>query len=158
MSFPPCLNENIFVLTNTKAKSFNMKKFLFLTVLFLFAAFIAPTVSQAQIAKKVTVVKDSTVNSDNTSITLEADNTVKSFEGHATKVSGTIAGKMVLEGLAPDGSNWVGIDSIALADQAVNFKVFTPGTLIYSKYRIKVTETGTGKLKPIVGYVLRRER
>jgi hypothetical protein len=136
-----------------------MKKLLLFLVLALFttAAIITPFTGNAQIVKKITVVKDSTVNSDFTTIGLPSEGTVKSFEVHATKVSGTIAGKAVLEGLAHDAINWVGIDSISLADQAVNFKVFAPSLpLIYSQYRIKVTETGTGKLKPIVAYSLNR--
>jgi hypothetical protein len=133
-----------------------MRKLLFLLTLSFSCMIMHAPHADAQIVKKFIVVKDSTVDADNTVIPLTVDNTTKAVEIHATKVSGTTAGKMVLEGLAPDGSQWVGIDSVTLANQAINFKVFPLTSLSYSSYRFKVTTTGTNKTKPIVAYALRR--
>lgn len=132
-----------------------MKKLLFLFVLVTGFLFTAPPVD-AQIVKKYTVVKDSTVNADNTIIPISVDATTKAVEVHATKVSGTVAGKMVLEGQAPDAINWVGVDSVTMTDIPINFKVFSLTSYPYSSYRFKVTGTGTNKIKPIVAYTLRR--
>ena len=133
-----------------------MKKLIFLLTLFLGLMITQAPDASAQISKKITVVKDSTVNGDFTVIPLSIDNITKAVEIHATKVNGTVAGKMVLEGLAPDAVNWIGIDSVTMTDIAVNFKVFSLSSLNHSSYRFKVTGTGTNKIKPIVAYTLRR--
>ena len=135
-----------------------MKKLLFILALFASMAMLTAPPAAAQIVKKTTVVKDSTVGADFTVIALPVDNTTKSATIHCTKVTGTIGGKAVLEGLSNDGVNWIGIDSLTLADVAVNFKQFTmPIGLPHQGYRFKVTETGTGnKMKPIVAFTLRR--
>ncbi len=134
-----------------------MKKLLFFLALFTGLALFYSPPATAQIVKKTTVVKDSTVDADVTTIVLPVDNITRSAEIHCTKVNGTIAGKAVLEGLAHDGTNWIGIDSLTLGNYPINFKLFSlPSGLPHAVYRFKVTETGSGKMKPIVAYTLRR--
>ena len=135
-----------------------MKNLLAAFVLMLASAlFYSPPV-KAQLTTKVTVVKDSTISGAFTTIDLPVQSTTKSVEIVATKSSGTISGKAVLEALANDGVNYIGIDSLTLADVQSNFKQFTlPIGLPHAGYRFKVTQTGTGaKLRPIVAWVLRR--
>jgi len=131
-----------------------IRAFLF-SLLIVAVATIPVTQAHAQIVTKVTVVKDSTVSTDTTVLKLALDNNTKSVEFHATKVSGTVAGKVYLQGTV-DGTNWDTVDSLTYANQATNYKVFSLTHLTYAQYRFQAIGSGSNKIKPIVAYIHRR--
>ena len=63
-----------------------------------------------------------------------------------TKVSGTVSGKVYLEA-SVDGTNYsTVIDSLTLADQATNTKIFDVIDKRRAKFRFRVVTSGTMKL------------
>lgn len=69
------------------------------------------------------------------------------FEITATKVSGTVGGKCLIE-VSDTGTNWVkhgSADSLVLTNSATNFKIISAAesALKYRKYRVRCTGTGT---------------
>ena len=79
---------------------------------------------------------------------------VKSFQATVTKISGTVAGKVYLQGTV-DGTAFITIDSLVLSDQAINSKVFPITSTLYNSYRGQFTSTGTQSSYLILS-VLRR--
>ncbi len=68
------------------------------------------------------------------------------FQYTGTKVSGTVAGVVKLEGTL-DGVNYVAeTDTLALTDVATNTKIWDVSAKKRIKWRIAVTTTGTVKL------------
>ena len=100
------------------------------------------TASQAQIRLQSKL--DTLTNADTSLLNFNAiGSKVKSFEINALKISGTVAGKVYLQGTV-DGSNWLNVDSLVLADQAaIQIKTVLPTVTSYYSYRTKCITTGT---------------
>ena len=120
-------------------------------------ALVTSTTANAQIVKEYSATKDSCVDTDNTSISINpATNSVVAFHFKATKVSGTVAGSAKLQG-SIDGTNWIDVGSAyTLTNVATNVAVFEPTKLSFRYYRLYVATTGTCKIKPIRGYTVSR--
>lgn len=133
-----------------------MKKLLFLLSFTLALAFVTEQ-SHAQLLKTVVPVKDTCVNSDNTTITVTpTSNQVVAFHFRCVKVSGTVGGSAKLQG-SIDGTTWTDVgSSYTITDIATNVAVFEPSKLSYTRYRILVTTTGTCKINGIRGYTVQR--
>ncbi len=98
-----------------------------------------------------------------------ADTTIKAFGltngnvrsvlvfSQVSKVSGTVAGKTVLQG-SVDGSWWVGIDSLTHTDVTQNVKAFSLVDPVYPQYRVFITSSGTMKAYPTVWFFPRIQR
>lgn len=119
-----------------------MKKFL----LFLIAALTFAVAAQAQSTGKRTIsAKDTNTNATTTYVTYAGvGEKVKSFQVAVTKISGTVAGTCLLQGTV-DGTNWVDVntDTLTLANQTTNTKVWIISATSYYSYRLKFTTTGT---------------
>lgn len=65
-----------------------------------------------------------------------------------TKISGTVAGSVKLQGTL-DGVNYtyIGTDTLALANQATNTKIWDVSAQKRMKYRFEITTTGTVSLQ-----------
>jgi hypothetical protein len=137
-----------------------MKNLFALLLLVGIVAFTSQTFNpiQAQIVTTVKATKDTLTNADTAYVNFSVTNLAKSVEAHVTKVSGTVAGKVYFQATV-DGTNYTTIDSLTLADQSVNYKVFplhaSNGRLTYATYRFSIYESGTCKSAP-KGYLLRR--
>jgi heme/copper-type cytochrome/quinol oxidase subunit 1 len=87
--------------------------------------------------------KDTNTNATTTYITFPAiQSNVKSFSAVVTKISGTVAGTVILQG-TDDGTNWFNIDTLTLANQATNQRVYIPLKTYYYSYRQQFITTGT---------------
>ena len=119
-------------------------KFLTLLLLTIFTIGFAGE-SQAQKPDRyVTVSTDTTVDVDTSIVTFTMVPTdIISFQSTVTRVTGTAAGKVYLEGTT-DGNAWVRLDSMTLTNQATNSKFFTISTkpTAYS-YRAYYIPSGT---------------
>lgn len=136
------------------------KKFLYVLLLVMAStvvALVTSTTANAQIVKEYSATKDSCVDTDNTSISINpSTNSVVAFHFKATKVSGTVAGSAKLQG-SIDGTNWIDVGSAyTLTNVATNVAVFEPSKLSFRYYRLYVATTGTCKIKPIRGYTVSR--
>jgi hypothetical protein len=132
-----------------------MKKLIFFLALFTAGLVFQ---SSAQLLKTTKPVKDTCVNTDNTTITLGSiPGDAVAFHLTAAKVSGTVAGNAIFEG-SIDGTNWVTLQTTALTDVAVNTITFTPTALSFAQYRIRVTTSGTCKINTIRGHYLKRSK
>jgi hypothetical protein len=155
LSFPVSWKKTNFAISskskNLNIKSRNMKSFFLLLVMsFLF------TVTQAQLLKTTAPVKDSVVNTDNSTINLgSATNDVVSVHLTGTRASGTVAGKVYLDA-SIDGSNYTVLDSVTLSNGANVWAPFQLTKLWYSQYRLRISSTGTVKVTAIKGHYLRR--
>ena len=133
-----------------------MKKLSF--VLLSFALVLCLSVTQhaeAQIVKQVTLSKTTLTNTDTSKITLSVDQTVLSVEASVTKTSGTVAGTVKLQGTF-DGVNFDDLNTLTLADQALNRKVMAiPTPLVYPVYRLIFLSSGTN-VTAVKAKVLRR--
>lgn len=87
-----------------------------------------------------------------------ADNIAKSVECLLTKLSGTAAGSVKLQGTV-DGTNWVTLSTDTFTNIAANVFVYamrsSTGDLIYKQYRVQFITSGTVSAIPKV-YFLRR--
>lgn len=72
---------------------------------------------------------------------------VQSIQITLLKVSGTVAGKAILEG-TDDTLSWIGLDSLTLVDQSSNVqsKWYVPTKTSYAYYRWRVTNTSSATL------------
>jgi hypothetical protein len=127
-----------------------MKKIiaLLLSCTLLFAATV-----HAQVTTNVTPSKATIAGTDTAYATFSSESTVKSFTAKITKSSGTIGGKVYLQGIA-DNADWDTLDSLTVGNADAH-KTFSPGTLIYKQYRFQYlsNQSGTQALK---AYQLRR--
>lgn len=140
-----------------------MKKFLLICTLFAFTAVVSQH-AQAQIVKAITAVnyagtaKATVTNTDTAFFNVAPKSDIVSYQATATKVSGTVAGDIILQG-SNDNSNWDAITTYTLVDQTTNYKVFSPhnsvGKLQYAYYRIRVRTSGTCSIS-IAGKEVRR--
>jgi hypothetical protein len=123
-----------------------MKK-LFVAMLAAFTVFfVMPTVSQAQIVKTIATSKASLSGADTANATIPVEATIKSVQFGGTKTSGTVGGKIYLQGLTLDGGTYVNLDSLTISNTAglqyklVAFHSALP--LIYQSYRFYYLSTG----------------
>lgn len=129
-----------------------MKKFF---SLFLIASVLFCSSSQAQLVKSVSPAKATLTNADTTTISFgNVENDVTSFQAVFTRASGTAAGRVVLQGTI-DGTNYLGIDSLAFTNIVTNSKIFNANTLRCAAYRFIVFTSGT-VTGSLAGYKLRR--
>lgn len=94
---------------------------------------------------RIVSATDTNTNATTTYVTFASiKSKVKSFQATVTKISGTVAGTVLLQGTI-DGSAWVDLntDTLTLANQATNTKVWTITSTSYNSYRAKFTTTGT---------------
>lgn len=79
------------------------------------------------------------------------------FQAVVTKISGTVAGYVVLQATI-DGTNWATIssDTLTLANQTTNSKIWIVSTAPYNRYRLSCTTTGT-QASSIKGYYIARK-
>lgn len=137
-----------------------MKSFLILTMSLIMAASLIfiPNNSEAQIVRTLAADQETLTNTDTAYITLSVVSNSVSAEAYADKVSGTVAGTMVLQG-SVDGTNYDDITSHNLVNQAINYKVFalhnSSGKLLYAKYRLRIITSGTCSIT-VKGYDVRR--
>ena len=121
-----------------------MKKFVMCAIALIMLA----VSSQAQ--QVLTPALDTNTNTETRNIV--TGTTTKDFKYVAvqyvgTKVSGTISGKVYLEA-SVDGTNYgTIIDSLTLADQTTNTKIFDVSLKPRKTYRFRVVTSGTMKLK-----------
>lgn len=85
---------------------------------------------------------------------------VRGFQYTATKTSGTVAGKVILEGTI-NGKTWVGVDSLTLADilpdqTKVTSIAPTAGTT-YKGYRYRCTNTSAATIAVVATYLRRSD-
>nr|DAP84378.1 MAG TPA: hypothetical protein [Caudoviricetes sp.] len=110
----------------------------------------------AKAQQKFTPLLDTNTNTESRSIVanvLAAKGTGYSLQYTGTKVSGTVSGKVYLEG-SVDGTNYgSAIDSLTLADQAVNTKIFDVTSKRRYKYRFRVVTSGTMKIANVGTWV-----
>ncbi len=104
-----------------------------------------PTANVKAQSTKKTVSVDTLVDAETQYITFNPmASKLSSIQVTVKKVTGTVAGKVYLEGTI-DG-NYVYLDSLTLSDQATNTKVFPISKAIgtsYLGYRAKFVTTGT---------------
>ncbi len=138
-----------------------MKRFIAAVAVIAFAAS-SPFTSHAQLTPKVPIANADTLltNADTAYVALSFDGSFKSVEAWVEEVSGTTGGKVVLQGKLPHngvsvGTDWAGIDSLALADQATaQFKLFNvPNPRTYAAYRLVFLKSGAGTARIKAWYV-----
>lgn len=137
-----------------------MKKILSLLTLCLAVVIAAsaqqPQITYAQPPVRTTLSPRNLVNTDTLAINFYGvgDN-VKGFQITAVKVSGTVAGKIYLQGTL-DGVAWVKIDSLVLADVSTpQTKIVIPAHTTYNSYQAYAITSGTQSYTPYFT-VLRR--
>lgn len=76
--------------------------------------------------------------------TLSISHAVTSFQAVVTKVSGTVAGDVILEA-SNDGTNYsiISSDTLTLTDVATNSQLWSVTNAPYKFYRLKGTGSGT---------------
>ena len=130
-----------------------MKKLLFLLV-----AMIAMITVDAQKAVFTMTGSDTIVNTASVSVsqTYSSEYGNVAFQAVVTKVSGTVAGTVLLQG-SLDGTNYVDIstDTLSLTDVATQSKLWSVDANPYKYYRLKGTGSGT-MAAIIAGYALAR--
>ncbi len=111
--------------------------------------------SHAQIVNTVTLSKTTLTAPDNATGVLYIDKTVQSVEVQLSKTSGTVAGTVTLQG-SVDGTNYDVLNTLTLADQALNRKTMAlPVPLIYAHYKIVFATTGTS-VSTVAAWTVRR--
>lgn len=147
-----------------------MKKFIAILGLFALVAALstAPTMeAKAQLpsTEGVTISKDSAVGTDTVTVTFTS--VVKEtvlFTLNAVRDTGTLAGKVVLSGY--NNKVWKPIDSTTYSNASLVSNVLSisfpakhsNSDLLYSKYKLVLYESVTGKVKTIKGEMLRRNK
>lgn len=127
-----------------------MKKFLFGAILFIsaLALTLAPAFAQNVSSKPERVVKvstDTSTNADTVAVTFSGlSGDVKSFQATVTKLSGTAAGGVYLQGTI-NGSDWVniGTNDTLVVNATSQTKVWTLSATSYHSYRAWYKTTGT---------------
>ncbi|MGN6476320.1 MAG: hypothetical protein ACTHKV_03770 [Flavipsychrobacter sp.] len=116
--------------------------------------------AKAQIVKSITIVAadDTLADTDTAIVVIPVVNNTVSATVNVDKVSGTVAGTVYLEATV-DNITYDKLDSLTLANQAVNNKTFNlhggNNKLMYASYRFEFITSGTQKCKPKV-YTTRR--
>jgi hypothetical protein len=145
-----------------------MKKLLAIFTLFALVASLSLSATQAKAQRNlttgVTISKTAVVNTDTSTVTFTSvENGVTSFSLHALKDTGTISGKVVFFGY--NNKVWKHLDSTTYSAASLEtggVLSFTfpakhsTGELIYSQYKIVISESVMGRVKTITGEFLRR--
>jgi hypothetical protein len=98
-------------------------------------------VSNAQTTSK-RIQPDTSINATGTTITFQnMASKLVSIQSTVVLISGTGAGKVYMEGTV-DG-NWITQDSLVLANQAINTKLFPISRTSFLSYRLRYVPTGT---------------
>lgn len=99
---------------------------------------------------------DTTVNADTSVIAFyQMPSGLKAIELLVVKASGTLSGKVYLQGSNSNGLNWTNIDSLTVSNVSMSSKNITFTATQWKSYRTYYVTTGTQKCAVIVG-VLRR--
>jgi len=99
---------------------------------------------------------DTTSNADTTSVSfIGIGGKVKGFQASVIKVSGTVAGKVYLQGNI--NGDWVSIDSLTATDQALSTKLFPISSTTCYSYRAYYITTGTQKSYIRFAYLRRQD-
>ncbi len=130
-----------------------MKRILLLASIAFGVAVACPATTTAQVADRYIAAVDSTLNTDTGAIVFQAVPAIKAIQATVTKISGTVAGKVYLQGTI-DG-NWISLDSLTNSNQATNSKLFPLSETYYYSYRLYYTTSGT-QASILKGSYLRR--
>ena len=100
---------------------------------------------------------DTMINADTTVIYfIGIGGKVKGFQASVIKVSGTVAGKVYLQGNI--NGDWISLDSLSVTDQPLTSKLFPiTSTTCYSYRAYYITSAGTQKSYLRFGYVRRQD-
>jgi hypothetical protein len=124
---------------------------------FLFAVLISVVSLSVNAQQRVVSAKDTNTNATTTYVTFAGiSSNVKSFSAVVTKISGTVAGTVILQGTV-DGTNWYNIDTLTLANQATNQRSYVPTKTSYYSYREAFTTTGTQVSSLVASYCWRKD-
>jgi hypothetical protein len=143
----------------------NIFTFLLAVLAMTFIASVTPTETKAQKTTVVSAAKDAVLNTDTTTVTFSSvTNSVVSFTIKAVKDTGTISGRIVLQGY--QGGIWQPIDSITTSASSFTSSVLsktfparhTSGVLLFSQYRFVIYESTMGRVKTIKGEMLERQQ
>jgi hypothetical protein len=126
---------------------------------------VAPTEAKAQRFYPATSVSKAAIVNTDTAIVLfdEVTSETRSFHLHALKDTGTISGKVVFYGY--NNKVYKPLDSASFsaaslyAGNVLSYSFSaraSNGDLLYSKYKIVITEAVMGRVKTITGEMLRR--
>lgn len=123
-----------------------MKKLIVVLLLSFVTAICQSTEASAQ--SRLTPLLDTNTNGETNTLT-----TSLLTNGHGdialqyvgTKLSGTISGKVYLQG-SVDGTNFVTIDSLVLADVTTNTKIFDLSAKKRAKYQFSIVTSGSQSL------------
>lgn len=133
-----------------------MKKiFLLLMLCFFVGAVSAQFASGVQVKQTTSDTIKTGALTVNKIVPLTAGYQSASFQVVVTKVSGTVAGKVYFKGTI-DGTNYVNIDSLTLANVTTNTKVFTDVPAKYAKYNLQGVGSGTMNALQKVYYLSRK--
>ncbi len=101
--------------------------------------------------------KDTATNADTVAINLfDVGSHLTSVQVTVIKVSGTVAGKVYLQG-SNNNVNWITLDSLTNSDQLYNTKAFIFSNTSYNSYRSLYNSTGTQRSVLQVAYVNRKD-
>lgn len=126
-----------------------MKKFLAIALLTTFTCTGLNAQSSVQpnwlMPERVVSANDTTSNADTNYVYIKSVGShLKAIQATVTKVSGTVAGTVILQGTV-DGIAWVNVntDTLTLTDQATNTKVWVLTSTSYNSYRVQYKTSGT---------------
>lgn len=134
-----------------------MKKLLFILIVSLATMFAAQETKAQGVQKLPTVSADTLVNADTVTkvIRITGNFQAIAIQPIITRLSGTAAGSVVLEG-SVDGVNYVSLgDTLSVTNQVTNTAVWSKGYAIYPYYRIRAISSGTVSQVLNVWYVVR---
>lgn len=107
---------------------------------------VAVSTASAQSPQRVTkVAPDTAINADTVIITYQMiPGAIKALQAVVTKVSGTVAGNLYLDGTI-DGINWEAADTatVIVPNVARTVKVWKLPATYYYSYRVRYITTGT---------------
>lgn len=129
-----------------------MKKLIVMLLLSFATAICHSTEASAQ--SRFTPLLDTNVNAETENIETPALTSNRgdfSFQYVGTKLSGTVAGKVYLQGTL-DGVNYFNSDSLVLADVATQTKIFDVSSKKRVKWRFSVVTTGGSQALVNKGY------
>lgn len=115
-----------------------MKKFILILIVFI-------GITASSNAQMIMSGSDTIFNGAVVSVTQDISKAydVVSFQAVVTKLTGTVAGTVMLEG-SNDGTNYLSIsDTLTLTDVTTNTKLWTVDKAPYKYYRLKGTGSGT---------------
>jgi hypothetical protein len=136
-----------------------LKKLLFLFMLIAMVTYVAQAqtpIFQIKPERVTVIAPDTAINTDTVAIVFTGiPSKIKSFQATTKKVSGTVAGKVYLQG-TNDG-NWLNVDSLTVTDVATTTKLFTLTSTIYFSYRAYYITTGTQRSILNFSYLRRQD-